>query len=278
LVGGTRHRAAFDAVYYGLGIAEKKRSGGGEGLSLQTLVIAAVASAAAAIVVSHIWKGGTVIAAAMTPVIVSIVKELLAKPLESELVKKPVAKIASGSRAVVGTAAGGRIGRSQPDQRGHGDPLLNGDPHEPPTQPRGAQPDPGMSPIRTYGSTPRSRVRRPVHLKVALITGVVAFVIAAAALTLPELIFGGAISSHHSTTLFGGGSKKKDTSKTNEDGKTSTQPTQQQQQTTPQQTTPQGTTPQQTTPQQTAPQQTAPQQTTPQQTTPVPTTPTPPVP
>ena len=170
-------------------------------------MIAGAASAAAAIVVSHIWKGGTVIAAAMTPVIVAIVKELLAKPMESELVKKPVAKIASGSRAVVGTAAGGRIGRSQPEQRGQGDPLMDGDSLEPPTQPRGAQTDPGMSPIRTYGGSQRRRPR--IHLKVALITGLVAFALAAAALTLPELIFGGAISSPHSTTLFGGGGSSK---------------------------------------------------------------------
>jgi hypothetical protein len=239
-------------------------------------VIAAVASAAAAIVVSHIWKGGTVIAAAMTPVIVSIVKELLAKPIESDLVRKPVAKIASGSRAVVGAAVPTRSGRSQPEQRGHGDPLMDGDSLEPPTQPRGPLTDPGMSPIRTYGASQRRRPR--VHLKVALITGIVAFALAAAALTLPELIFGGAISSHHSTTLFGGGSSKKtsDTTKAKDQKNTSTQPSQQQ--TTPAQTTPQRTTPQQTTPQQTTPQQTTPQQTTPQQTSPTPTAPTPPVP
>jgi hypothetical protein len=238
-------------------------------------VIAAAASAAAAIVVSHIWKDGTVIAAAMTPVIVSIVKEMLARPLESELVKKPVAKLASGSRAVVGTAAGGRIGRSQPEQRGHGDPLMDGDSLEPPTEPRRPRTDPGMSPIRTYGSGQRRRPR--INLKVALITGLVGFALAAAVLTLPELIFGGAISSHHSTTLFGGGSSKKtnDSTKTKDQKNTTTQPAQQQ--TTPGQTTPQQTTPQQTTPQQTTPQQ-APQQTTPQQTTPVPTSPTPPVP
>jgi hypothetical protein len=246
-------------------------------------VIAAAASATAAIVISHIWKGGTVIAAAMTPVIVAIVKEMLAKPLESELVKKPVAKLASGSRAVVGTAAGARAGRSQSEQRGHGDPLMDGDSHEPPTRPRGAQTDPGLSPIRTYGgATPRRRPR--IHLKVALITGIVAFAIAAAALTLPELIFGGAISSGHSTTLFGGGGSSTKNSKNTGNSKnqstTSTQPSQSQRTTpaTPPPTTgtktPTTTTPQQTTPQ----QQTPPQQTTPQQSSPVPTTPTPPAP
>src|SRR3954464_14943164 len=82
------------------------KNGGGEGLSLQTLVIAAAASAAAAVIVSHLWKDGTVIAAAMTPVIVTLVKEALARPMESELVRKPVSKIASSSRVVVTGAAG----------------------------------------------------------------------------------------------------------------------------------------------------------------------------
>jgi hypothetical protein len=256
-------------------MAESTRKNGGEGISLGTLVIAGAASATAAIVVSHIWKGGTVIAAAMTPVIVAIVKELLAKPMESELVKKPVSKLASGSRAAIGTAAG-LGGLARPDQRGQGDPLMPD--AQPPTEPRDVRPDPGMTPIRTYG---RAR-RRPLHLKIALITGLVAFVIAIAALTLPELIFGGAISSHHSTTFFGGGgsSSKSDSSKKNDNKNGATQPDRQ----NPQQTTPAtpppttgGKTPTTTTPQQ-PPQQTTPQQTSPQQTTPAPTTPTPPVP
>jgi hypothetical protein len=241
-------------------------------------VIAAAASGAAAIVVSHVWKDGTVIAAAMTPVIVSIVKEMLARPMESELVKKPVSKIASGSRAAIGTAL--PIGaRSRAEQRGQGDPLM---PDEPPaTEPRGARsapngarPDPRMTPIRTYGTA--TRRRRPIHLKVALITGLVAFLLAAAVLTLPELIFGGAISSHHSTTFFGGASSKS-TGKTNKD-KGSTQPNQKGTQSTTPATPPPttgGKTPTSTTPQ---PQQTTPQQTAPQQTTPPPTSPTPPVP
>src|SRR3954470_5876656 len=87
-------------------MAEGKGTAGGESLSLQTLVVAAGASASAAVVVSHLWKDGTVIAAAMTPVIVAILKEVLARPMESEIVRKPVSKIASGSRAAIGGAAG----------------------------------------------------------------------------------------------------------------------------------------------------------------------------
>jgi uncharacterized membrane protein YvlD (DUF360 family) len=246
-------------------MAEGKGTGGGEGLSLQTLVVAAVASAVAAVVVSHVWKDGTVIAAAMTPVIVAITKELLVRPMESELVRKPVqqvGRLASGRIAVPG-----RSGARGSTEEGR---VL------PPTE---EQPSP---PIRTYGSARR----RPPHLKIALITGLVAFVIAAAALTLPELIFGGAISSHRSTTLFGGaggGSKSKQKNKNqNQNNSTSTGPQQSKQQngqTTPATPPPSSgsTTPSQTAPRSTTPQRT-PQQTTPQQTTPLPTTPQTPAP
>src|SRR3954468_12544271 len=228
--------------------------GGGEVLSLQTLVLAAASSAAAAIIVSHVWKNGTVIAAAMTPVIVAILKELLARPMESELVRKPVqqvSRVASSSRRRVASGAGVRTqGAAPPSDHA---PLEPPQTEPPPTEPRGSRDaagrtspagfpptaaDGGMTPIRTYGRPPRRRL----HLKIAVITGLVAFLIAAAALTLPELLFGGAISSHHSTTLFGGGSSSK-SDKKKEDGKQKTTPneTSPQQQSTP--ATPAPTTP-----------------------------------
>src|SRR4051812_47920827 len=181
-------------------MSSNANQGGGEGLSLQTLGIAAAASAAAAVIVSHLWKDGTVLAAAMTPVIVAIVKEVLAKPMESELVRKPVSKLASGSRAALGSApvVGTRSsapgdarrtsepGRARAATRGTGDPLTTGT-SEPPTERRGPRLDPSpggnggppdahAGPIRTYGTPPRRRV----HLKIAIITGLVAFLIAAA--------------------------------------------------------------------------------------------------
>ena len=246
-------------------MAEGKGTGGGEGLSLQTLVVAAAASAVAAIVVSHLWKDGTVIAAAMTPVIVAITKEMLARPLESELVRKPVqqvGRLASSGRLVVPGRAGARSS---------GETRVLPPPDESPAEPGNGT---ASVPIRTYSSGRR----RPPHLKIAVITGLIAFLIAAAVLTLPELIFGSAITSHHSTTLFGGGggSKKSDKNKN-----TSTTP---QQQSQPGQTTPAAPPPTtgsqspRPTPQQTTPSKPPQQQTAPQQTTPVPTTPTTPAP
>jgi uncharacterized membrane protein YvlD (DUF360 family) len=166
-------------------MAQNTGSGNGDHLSLQTLVIAAAASATAAILTSHLWKDGTVIAAAMTPVIVSIVKEMLAKPMDSELVKKPVqqvSRIASGRRA-------SQVVEEEAADPATGDVVLS-------------------HPRRTYG---RAAPRRRLHLKVAVVTGLLAFVIAALVLTVPELLFGGAVSSSGgSTTIFGGsGSKSK---------------------------------------------------------------------
>ena len=54
----------------------------GRRLSLRTLGIASVASATAAVVTSLFWKGGTPIAAAVTPVIVAVVSEMLHRPAE----------------------------------------------------------------------------------------------------------------------------------------------------------------------------------------------------
>src|SRR5215218_8407653 len=60
---------------------EQKETSGG--LSIQTLLISAAAAVAAATIVPMIWERGTLIATAMTPVIVAIVSEALKKPVET---------------------------------------------------------------------------------------------------------------------------------------------------------------------------------------------------
>src|SRR3954451_15726816 len=52
------------------------------GFNPVTLTIAAVSAVAAAVVVSKIWSGGTLWATAMTPVIVTLVKEGLERPAQ----------------------------------------------------------------------------------------------------------------------------------------------------------------------------------------------------
>jgi len=51
-------------------------------LSLTNLVIASVSSAAAAVIVHALWKPGTVVAAALTPVLMSLFAEALRRPAE----------------------------------------------------------------------------------------------------------------------------------------------------------------------------------------------------
>ena len=63
-------------------------------LSLKDLLIAAVSSAGAALIVSQIWREGTLLATAMTPVIVTIARELLARP------KAVASQAAQAARAV----------------------------------------------------------------------------------------------------------------------------------------------------------------------------------
>jgi uncharacterized membrane protein YvlD (DUF360 family) len=191
-------------------MTRQEGSANSEGLSLQTLVIAAVASGIAAVVVSHFWRSGTVPAAAMTPVIVSIVKELLHRPMQSDVVRRSasmVSEVATARRAVAGVAAARtESARRHTPGTGSVPPPRRSDANGA----NGAEGEvtPGdvllTHPRRTYG---RSRRLRPLHLKLAIVTGLLAFVVATVVLTVPELVFGGAVASHHRTTFFGGGSK-----------------------------------------------------------------------
>ena len=259
-------------------MAQARGSSGREGLSLQTLVIAAVASAIAAVVTSHFWKGGTVLTAGMTPVIVAIVKEALARPIQSDVVRRS----ATSARRVV---AGGAAARTADAQRRS--PAVGTIPTPPPPRPGNGNGDLTQGdvllthPRRTYGSgggVHRGFPLRGRPLKIAIATGLLAFVIAAVVLTVPELIFGGAVSSGHSTTLFGGNSSSKSEKKKDQNSQTQTQTTPQSQtqtNTTPSSTTPTTSTTPQQTPTATQPQQPPSGGATPAPQTPAPTTPTP---
>lgn len=233
-------------------MAERAPKQGGEGLSLQTLVIAAVASGLAAVVTSYFWDKGTLISAAMTPVIVTVVSEML---------KRPAQTVRRAARTARSTASP-RETLPLPHGVGAGSPAEGPGPtHELPAAP---EPSPGMSDIRVY----RSETRRPrfgrIHWKIVLATAGIAFVIAVAALTLPELLFGSSVGGSGNTTFFGGGSRthKSDNQKTTTgEQKTTTEPektvTEQKTTTVQTQTTPAQSTPTQTatstTPQQAAP-------------------------
>src|SRR4051794_31246677 len=67
------------------------------GIELTTLILSAIASAAAAYITSKIWARGTLFSAALSPVIVALVKEGLRKPTE-KVVEVVPAVVTSPSR------------------------------------------------------------------------------------------------------------------------------------------------------------------------------------
>jgi hypothetical protein len=205
-----------------------------------TLIIAAIASVIAAIVVSKVWQSGTLWATAMTPVVVALVKETLERPAqrvrESTIIPRHPQ---TGEELIVEDVEPGPFPSARPHPAGY----------------------------KTYG------IRRK-HWKLAILTGLAAFAIGVLILTVPELVAGRSIfHSGKDTTVFGGTRRRSQAKQqTRTQTVTTTVPAQTQTTTTPAQTstTPTTTT---TTPAQTT--TTPPQNTT---TTPPPQSTTPTVP
>jgi hypothetical protein len=152
--------------------SEEKKSG----ISIQTLAISAAAAVAAAVVVPMIWERGTLVATAMTPVIVALVSEALNRPAD---------RLSAATKTVRRSATGASV--RSPDF----DPLPPGERAE-----AVREDDP-------YGLRGRPPARH--HWRLALATGAVAFVIAAVFLTTSELVLGGpATRDSGRTTLIGG--------------------------------------------------------------------------
>jgi hypothetical protein len=150
------------------------------GISIQTLVLSSLGAVAAAVIVPLIWDRGTLIATAMTPVIVALTSEALRRPAEKITAVTPRVTRRSATGAAV--RAPEAFDPLPPDQREAAPAVRDDDPFE----------------LRR-----RSPVRH--HWRVALATGAVAFVVGALALTTSELVFGGpATKESGRTTLFGG--------------------------------------------------------------------------
>jgi hypothetical protein len=161
----------------------EKRSG----ISIQTLAISAAAAVAAAVIIPMIWERGTLLATAMTPVIVALVSEGLRKPAEAISTVAPRVTRRSATGAAV--RAPDRFEPLPADERELEPEVRDDDPFG-----LRAAPKPGH------------------HWKLALATGAVAFVIAAVFLTSSELVFGGpATRDSGRTTLFGGNKTEKET-------------------------------------------------------------------
>ncbi len=147
---------------------EPKRS---SDIDLLTLVIAAVASGVAAYLTSKVWAGGTLLSASLTPVIVALVKEALARPVDR------VTSLRT-------------------------------------TETRTLEPPPDQTPLHPPVTVHRSANRR---WKVAVVSGLAAFLVVVAVFTIPELVAGQSIGrkGDSATTLFGGTQRKSTTKKKN---------------------------------------------------------------
>jgi hypothetical protein len=217
-------------------------------LNLRTLVIASAASATAALVTSRLWIAGTWIAAAMTPVLVTLVSEMLRRPtdriargitLDRPALPDPEAPPAPAGAIRPEAAAAQRVA----DRLREADAPLP-DPEAPA---RGGASEPGARPLgepaagappaptRVYRSESARRAprRRKIAYGVVLGTAAIAFAIGVLTLTLGELIGGGSAGNNdRRTTLIGGSTGKRDSSEQEAPRQTTTESTETEQQST----------------------------------------------
>jgi hypothetical protein len=175
-----------------------KEKGNAGGLSVKTLLIAGAASAIAAFVIPVFWRPGTVFAAAMTPIIVALVTEALRRPVDT--VSSVTVRRTSRGTAVL----------ERPEQPSD-EPF---DPLAPPT----AEEIESLPVART--SQPNVHRRRRLtarQWRIGILTGLVAFLGAAAVVTASELIAGDPVSGGSGgTTFFGGNRNSQDSGTTDE--------------------------------------------------------------
>jgi hypothetical protein len=162
----------------------REKSGG---ISVTTVLIASASAAAAALVVPLLWAGGGVVAAAITPVIVTLVSESLKRPVTK------VQEVAVWRKTPQGTAVRQPAGRDfvpadPEEERIEVDPQHRDDPF-------------GLYEDERDGDGGFFTRRKVI---IALVTGLIAFAIAAVVITAGELTFGDSTSSGSKTTFFGG--------------------------------------------------------------------------
>ena len=177
-------------------------------LNLQTLAIASAASATAAAVTSQLWIAGTWIAAAVTPVFVTLLSELLRHPTE-----RIAQALTTDDDAVPDPAA--PAPRDSPESRSVRGPGVERPPGPPPASPV-SPPDPdappagAAGPVHVYRQPSRRPPRRKIAYGVVAATAGIAFVIGVVVFTTTELIAGESIGrSGNRTTLLGGNGKNK---------------------------------------------------------------------
>jgi hypothetical protein len=149
---------------------------GSNGLDVSTLVITAIASAGAALISSELLGSGTLVSAALTPVVIALLKEALDRP-----------------RRVVSTVVPAAVVRPRRRRtaRGRAAPENDASPDQPPARSVAGE-------VHIYRSTGR-------RWRLAIVTGLLGFALAATVLTVTELAAGGSVGGgSRATTYFGG--------------------------------------------------------------------------
>jgi hypothetical protein len=178
-------------------------------LNPRTLCIASAGSACAAAVTSQLWIAGTWIAAALTPVIVTVVSELLSRPTER------IARALTNNTAAVPDpdAPTPRPRASRPARRSSAGRPPRQPPAGPEISPDPDAPRPGAAgPVRVYRQPPRRPPRRRIAYGVVAATAGVAFLVGIFVFTTTELLAGESIGkSGGRTTLFSDSSNTRTT-------------------------------------------------------------------
>jgi hypothetical protein len=193
--------------------ADAKHNRPGGGISLQTLIIAGLASAAASYAVSRIWGPGTLISAAATPVIVALVSEFLRRPVETaakSAKKVPTVQTLPAVRKRTIAAPGDATRVQEGPTRVTTGSATRAEPHSPSGQPppgRRVEPPATVTPVMDPGTMnhAESNTWRP-RWRLAVVTGLVAFAIVLALYTVPDLLAGRSITGNGQPTTFFGGS------------------------------------------------------------------------
>ena len=168
---------------------------------IRTLLVASAASATAAAVTSQLWIAGTWIAAAVTPVLVTLISELLNRPTEKIVSRALPADRPAPAEPPPLPEAGGAA--PSPPARPGAPPAREAPPPReiPPAAP-GVEP-----PVRIYRQPSPGAPRRKIALRAVFATAGLAFVIAVVTLTVGELIAGDSIGKGDRRTTFVGGSR-----------------------------------------------------------------------
>jgi hypothetical protein len=193
--------------------ADRKDKRPGSGISLQTLIIASFASAVASFAASRIWGAGTLISAAVTPVIVALVAEFLRRPVQTVAAtakKVPTVQTLPAVRKRTIAATEDPTGVRSDPTRVTTDSATRDEP-----QSYSGLPEPrlrvespaAIAPVVNPGTIKPAEVNtwRP-HWRLVVVTGLLAFAIVVALYTVPDVLAGRSITGNGQPTTFFGGS------------------------------------------------------------------------